>query len=172
MFRLAHPTRRILLLALCAALCVDGRSGWSLSARHQHKQVRQEIQELENLWRTATLAGDYMTMGKLLSDDFVGIAWNGQVSTKEMQIDRLRSRSFSMKQLDVSDEKIKVVGDVAIVTATANVQGTIEGTEMAGAYRYTRIYQRLPAGVWKVTNFEATRVNPDEPLRHGRHGEK
>jgi hypothetical protein len=27
-----------------------------------------------------------------------------------------------------------------------------------GKFRYTRVYQRLPDGSWKVTSFEATRL--------------
>ena len=60
---------------------------------HQHKQARQQIEELEQEWRAATLGADLTTMDRLLSEDYVGISWNGQVNTKAMQIDRLRNRS-------------------------------------------------------------------------------
>jgi ketosteroid isomerase-like protein len=65
-----------------------------------------------------------------------------------------------VKQMTLSDIKIKVVGPVAIVTSRAEVEGTGEGGEINGDFRYTRVYQRLPNGVWKITNFEATRVPP------------
>jgi ketosteroid isomerase-like protein len=172
MFRHYRASHLAITAGLALGLFLSGATGSALSVRHQHKQVKQHIEELERLWRTATLAGDFKAMEGLLSDDFVGIAWNGQVSTKEMQIDRLRNRSFSMQKLDVSDEKVKIIGNVAIVTATANVEGKIEGSDMKGAYRYTRIYQKLLNGEWKVTNFEATRVNPGEPPQHNHHGDR
>jgi hypothetical protein len=43
------------------------------------------------------------------------------------------------------------------------VEGTNNGSSMTGLYRYTRVYQRLPSGVWKITNFEATRIPSGHP---------
>ena len=54
--------------------------------------------------------------------------------------------------------KIKLVGAVAIVTSLAQIEGTNDGMQVNGKYRYTRIYRRYPDGTWKVTNFEVTRV--------------
>ena len=54
--------------------------------------------------------------------------------------------------------KVKLLGQVAIVTSLAEVQGQNEGLPLNGRFRYTRVYQRLPSGAWKITNFELTRV--------------
>jgi ketosteroid isomerase-like protein len=68
-----------------------------------------------------------------------------------------------LTQLDTSDVKIKINGSTAIVTSLVQVEGTLDGTALRGRYRYTRIYQRLPNGAWKVTNFETTRIRrPNE----------
>lgn len=61
-------------------------------------------------------------------------------------------------KIDLSDRKVKLVGSIAIVTSQAEVEGTNESEAMHGLYRYTRIYQRLPNGEWKITSFEATRI--------------
>jgi ketosteroid isomerase-like protein len=53
---------------------------------------------------------------------------------------------------------VKLVGSIAIVTSHAEVEGTNEGVPVQGTFRYTRVYQRLPSGAWKITSFEATRV--------------
>ena len=154
----------VLPLAVCAAAPVPG------PAKHiQKKDARDQIADLEQQWRTATLAGDVPTMDKLLSDDYVGISWTGQVNTKNSQLDRLRNRSLVVTKLDLTDVKIKVVNSVAIVTSKSEMLGTNDGIELKGSFIYTRIYQRNPSGVWKITNFEAVRVPP--PGRNGRHGE-
>jgi ketosteroid isomerase-like protein len=134
---------------------------------HPHKEARQQIEELEQQWRVATLAADVSAMDRMLSDDYVGISWNGQVNTKAMQLDRTRNRSFSLTRMDLFDTKVKIVGNVAIVTARAELEGTTDGTDLKGTFRYTRVYQKLPTGIWKITNFEATRV-PD-PGDHPHH---
>jgi ketosteroid isomerase-like protein len=137
-------------------------------AQHHHvpKLAREQIQTLEEQWKDATTTGDAGAMDKLLSDDYVGISWTGQVNTKAMQLDRIRNRAVTVQHMTLSDIKIKVVGPVAIVTSRATVQGTSDGKDINGDFRYTRIYQRLPTGAWQITNFEATRIPSGERPHH------
>ena len=48
----------------------------------------------------------------------------------------------------------------AIVTSRVNAEGTNDGVEVNGMYRYTRVYNRMPGGTWKIVNFESTRIPP------------
>ncbi len=154
---------RILSLSLCAFALLCGVSPAQRAKPHRApKQVREQIADLEEQWKNATISGDIPTMDRLLSDDYVGISWTGQVNTKTEQLDRLRNRTLVVNRLDLADVKVKVVGSVAIVTCRSTLDGTNEGAPMTGTFRYTRVYQRLPGGVWKITNFEATRV-PNHP---------
>ncbi len=106
-------------------------------------------------------------MDKLLSDDYIGISMTGQVNTKTQQLDRMRLHKIALTKLDLGDRQVKLIGSIAIVTSRAEVEGTNEGVPVKGTFRYTRVYQRLPSGAWKITSFEATRVpgpkNPAEP---------
>ncbi len=129
----------------------------ALPARHAHKEAREEIQDLEEKWRAATLASDAVSIDSMLADDYVGISWNGQVNTKSSQLDRVRTRSLMITGMQIYDTRIKLLGQVAIVTAEAEVTGMNDDAPMQGNYRYTRVYQHLPSG-WKITNFEATRL--------------
>jgi len=59
---------------------------------------------------------------------------------------------------------VKLIGSIAIVNLSRRGGGTNEGAPVKGTYRYTRVYQRLPSGGWKITSFEATRVpGPKNP---------
>jgi len=158
---LRHPSasRRSVWLIYALALGFALGAVPAVGLPHHHGVARQQIEHLEQQWRTATLDSDTTLMDRLLSDDYVGISWNGQVNTKAMQLDRVRTRTLALTRLDMSDEKIKVVHDIAIVTATASVEGTVGGSPITGVFRYTRVYQRDPSGVWKITNFEVTRVD-------------
>jgi ketosteroid isomerase-like protein len=103
-------------------------------------------------------------MDKLLSDDYIGISMTGQVNTKAQQLDRMRMHKFALTRLDLGERQVKLIGSIAIVTSRAEVEGTNEGAPVKGTYRYTRVYQRLPSGIWKITSFEATRVpGPKNP---------
>lgn len=124
---------------------------------HQHKHLeREQIVELESEWRKAALADDVPTMDKLLSEDYLGITATGEVLTKAQQLDHMRNRELVLTKLDISELKIKLIGNIAIVTSLAQVEGSSDGEQLQGAYRYTRVYQRVANGSWKITNFEVT----------------
>ena len=125
-------------------------------------EYKHQVEKLEEDWRTAQLNGDADAMDKLLSDDYVGITMTGQVVTKTQQLDRMRNRNLVLTKIELSDVKVKMIGTTAIVTSLADVDGTNDGQPMHGMYRYTRVYSRLPSGIWKITNFEATRVGPSQ----------
>jgi len=127
---------------------------------HSEKKhdVKRQVELLEEQWRTAQLASDAATMDKLLSDDFIGISMSGQVSTKAQQLDRVREHKLTLSKIELSDRKIKLIGGIAIVTSRAEVEGINENGSVKGTFRYTRVYQRLPSGGWKITSFEATRI--------------
>ncbi len=143
----------VILSAGCAvrpALAAPATQEKKHDAKHQ-------VEALEEQWRGAQLAGDTATMGKMLSDDYLGISMTGEVDTKGQQLRRVADRRLMLTKLELSDMKVKLIGTIAIVTSRAQVEGTNDGVPMKGMYRYTRIYQHLPSGQWKITSFEATR---------------
>jgi len=141
----------------------------------RNDQYKHQVEKLEQVWRTAQLTGDVAAMDGLLSDDYVGITMNGQVVTKAQQLDRMRNRNTILTKIELDDVKVKLIGNAAIVAAVvlsrAEVDGTNDGVPMHGTYRYTRVYSRSTAGVWKITNFEATRVGPERGQRGSRGGD-
>jgi ketosteroid isomerase-like protein len=158
----------LLLIVACTGLLAMA-TATPLSAlpavpSHKSHDAKQQVEELEQQWRTAQLSGDVAVMDKLLSDDYIGISMNGQVNTKAQQLERISSRRVTLTRLDLSEMKVKLIGAIAIVTSRAEVEGTSDGESVKGTYRYTRVYQHLPSGVWKITSFEATRIpQPGSP---------
>lgn len=159
-----------LLFSIFGVLSIRPLPAMPGPVRHMHKhESKEEIATLENQWRDAIINADVSLMDKLLSDDYVGISITGQINTKQMQLDRLKSRTLQISRMDLSDLKVKLVGSVAIVTSSALVTGSNDGVDMHGTFRYTRVYQRSTAGIWKITNFEATRVpSPVEQISRRR----
>lgn len=139
------------MAALCTLPC-------PAEHRERKKVERTEILKLEEKWRAAQLAEDISTMDRLLSDQYLGVTAAGQVVTKLQQLDRMRTRRLDIRQMTLSDTKIKISGRLAVVTSLAEIDGVADGAPLRGAFRYTRIYQREPGDGWKITNFEATHV--------------
>jgi ketosteroid isomerase-like protein len=161
----------VVLVLACAALLGVAQATTPVPHHVKNRDFKQQVEQLEEQWRTAQLSGDVATMDKLLSDDYIGISLNGQVHTKAQQLERIRSQRIALTRLDLSEMKVKLIGSIAIVTSRAEVEGTSDSTSIKGIYRYTRVYQRLPDGAWKITSFEATRTpqppaTPGEPHRH------
>jgi len=171
MFRIPRLSR-LLRVLLCSAILFAPAFALRLAAQHEgahhpNRQARHDIERMEEKWRDASVKGDVAAMDHLLAEDFVGISWTGEVNTKDMQLDRLRNRTLVVRKMELSDSKIKIVGPVAIVTSRAEVEATSDGHDVAGDYRYTRVYQRTSAGLWQITNFEATRIpNPERDRMH------
>ena len=138
---------------------------------HERKHdAKRQVEVLEQQWRQAQLSDDVATMDKLLSDDYIGISMSGQVNTKTQQLDRMRMHNVVLTRIDLGEMQIKLVGSIAIVTSRAEVEGTDDGAPIQGVFRYTRVYQHLPSGQWKITSFEATRVpGPGDHMHHNRH---
>jgi ketosteroid isomerase-like protein len=149
----------LFLLALAAPLHAQ-------HARHrEHKRFeREQIENLERDWREAALTNDISVMDRLLSDDYLGITSTGAVVTKAQQLDHMRNRRFLITKLQSGEVKIKLIGNIAIVTSLAQVEGSSDGVQLHGAYRYTRVYQRVASGAWKITSFEVTPATHLHPV--------
>jgi ketosteroid isomerase-like protein len=158
------PTRMLVILTATLLVATLPHAFAQDGVRREHKRTeRAQIVALERVWQKAVLSDDIPTMDKLLSDDYLGITGSGEVLTKTQQLDRMRDGRFTITKLETSELKIKLVGNIAIVTSLAQVEGVTGDEPLHGAYRYTRVYQRMPGGIWKVTNFEvtpATRLPP------------
>jgi ketosteroid isomerase-like protein len=154
------------VLVACFIACAQAQQSHKQPKKHD---IRKQVEALEEKWRTAQLSGDVATMDKMLADDFIGISMSGQVNTKAQHLERIRTHKLVLTKIDLDDMKVKLVDSVAIVTSQADVEGTSEGTPVKGIYRYTRVYQHLPSGEWKITSFEATRTRPTRSAgeKHG-----
>jgi ketosteroid isomerase-like protein len=160
----------VLIAILLTTHAVQAGVAVPVPGRKNNNDIKRQVEDLEQQWRTAQLNGDVAAMDKLLSDDYIGISLNGQVNTKTQQIQRYSSRRVSLTRLDLTEMKVKLIGDIAIVTSRAEVEGTADGSSIKGTYRYTRVYQHLPSGAWKITSFEATRIPTARPAdNHSAH---
>lgn len=165
-------TIAVLVTGVAVILVQPAFAGHSLFLHEKKHDAKKQVEAMEELWRAAQLAGDVGAMDKLLSDGYIGISMTGQVITKAQHLDRVRNHKLVLTKLELGEIQVKLVGEIAIVTSRAEVEGTNDGVPVRGTYRYTRVYQRLPGEDWKITSFEATRVPESKNgLRDDREGE-
>jgi ketosteroid isomerase-like protein len=101
---------------------------------------QKQVEKLEEQWRQAQLTSDTATMDRLLADDYIGIGRTGIVTTKAQTIERYQKRTVVVKKLDISDMKVAIHGETAVVTAKADVDATDNGAAIHNSFRYTRVY--------------------------------
>lgn len=122
-----------------------------------HDGAHKQIEGLESQWREAMLNNDIATIDRLLADDYLGISANGTLETKADIIAMRRSGTVKFTQMDLSDVKIRIYGNTAVVTSRVDVQGKNGDRDIGGHYRYTRVYNNR-GGQWKIVSFEASRL--------------
>lgn len=146
--------RAFLLAALSLALT---NPGWAMT-RHEAHAVHKVIEGLEMQWRDAVVGNNVSQMDHLLADDYIGISANGTVATKTQELAERRAGTIRIQSLDLSDLKVRVYGDTAVVTSRAELTGVNGQSDISGNYRYTRVYNKR-LGQWKIVSFEASRMH-------------
>ena len=144
----------LVLLSLTAG-AAQTKPGMPRAERHESKH---EIDQLEQNWRDAMLQRNVQAMDALLSDDYIAITANGMLQSKEQTLANLKSGMLHFDTLELSDRKVRFYGQTALVTSKAEVKGNRADGEIAGSYRYTRVYVRDASGAWKIVSFEASRI--------------
>jgi uncharacterized protein (TIGR02246 family) len=132
----------------------------------KHK-IHRQIEVLEGQWRQAVLANDVNAMDHLLADDYTAITASGMIQTKAQFLSTYQEAKYQILSLDISDRKIRVYGNTAVVTSRADVTIKKDQEETKGQFRYTRVYNRNSAGQWKIVSFEINRIrDPNDREAH------
>jgi ketosteroid isomerase-like protein len=114
-----------------------------------------EIVEMERQAREASIHRDADFSQRTLAEDYVAITPLGQVTTKQDTVSARKSGQLRYDTIDVSDMVVRVYGDMAVVTARADVKGHQLGEDFSGPYRYTRVWVRR-TGHWQAVSYQAT----------------
>ncbi|MGC2400667.1 MAG: nuclear transport factor 2 family protein [Acidobacteriaceae bacterium] len=156
------PTVGRLSLVLMFAF---GSASHALAVFPHHENAHKEIEGLELDWRQAQLTNNVSEVDRLLADDYLGISANGTLETKADELARRRNGSLNITHLELSDIKVRIYGDTAVVTSKADLVGKYGDRDISGRYRYTRVYSNRD-GQWRIVSFEASRVSGGEDGKH------
>ena len=158
-----------LLAAVLLALAVPPARALLIRPHRPGHSEQQQVLHVDDQIRTALLTADASALDKVLADDFLGISANGTLSDKQQYLRRIGKREHQFSRIEITDRKVRLQTNSAVVVTTAEVTGKLDSTPISGVFRYTRVYSRESDGAWKMRNFEATRVvgSGTDELRHG-----
>ncbi|RKF30974.1 hypothetical protein BCY89_18810 [Sphingobacterium siyangense] len=107
------------------------------------KITKKEIAEAENQLFLAQLASNVDGLDLLLYDDLVAVAPDGQMLTKEMDLNAHRSKTIIIENASTEIDEIRIIGDTALSVTTITAKGKVMGAPLEGKFRYFRVWKRI-----------------------------
>lgn len=131
----------------------------AVSARGQAASVEEQLKKIEKDRAAAVIKGDVATLESATADDYVFVNAYGQLSDKATTMNNIKTGNIKITANEVSDLKVRVYGDTAVVTGKASTKGTIGGRDVKSPMRFTRVYVKKD-GKWQSVAFQQTPIVP------------
>ncbi len=120
------------------------------------------VAALDTEYQAAVKANDAATMDRILADDFVLVTGRGKTYNKADLLAQARARSTVYEHQEELEQKVRVWGDTAVVTALLWVKGSDGGKPFDRKLWFSDTYVRTPGG-WKYVLGQASLALPDQP---------
>jgi ketosteroid isomerase-like protein len=117
------------------------------------------VAALDTEYQAAVERNDAETMDRILADDFVLVTGRGQVFTKVDLLREARNKSTTYQRQEDTEQKVRVWGDTAVVTALLWLKGTSAGTTFERKLWFSDTYVRTPNG-WRYVFGQASLALP------------
>ncbi len=113
--------------------------------------------EMERNLAAAYMRGDRAFVDGLLADDWTSTDYRGRLWTKTKVLALFDGPRPPMTKAEIDVDRVRLVGDVAIVTGRSVSAGRVDGRDVSVTQRYTDIYVRRD-GRWRVVASQGTQV--------------
>ena len=133
----------ITLLAIWVLLVTDSNKSFA-SASDDEKIVA----ALDTQYQAAVKNNDTATMDRILADDFVLVTGRGKTQNKADLLKEARSKAIIYEHQEDSNQKVRVWGDTAVVTALLWAKGTEGGKPFEYKLWFSDTYVRTATG-WR-----------------------
>jgi ketosteroid isomerase-like protein len=122
----------------------------------------QTFQKIEDKWDDAINARDQYSLELVLSPLFLGIAANGDISTRNQELAAVISSQDKTEHLDQRVITVRLLGDTAVANGTyvRHYKATSGATEEKGVF--THVFEKQRAG-WVCVNSQRTVLREDGP---------
>ncbi len=137
-----NQPRRVMVV-LCFVLAVAGVAGAQASG------TAGKILALEEKWNQAYRASDIQGMNALLADDFIITIEDGSTYSKPGYIAHVNDPKTKVLVSEMTDTKVRMHGDTAVVTGAYHEKGTTSGKPYEFRDRMTDVWQNV-GGKWQV----------------------
>lgn len=130
------------------------------TAANAQDPAEKEVQKAVDDNLAAIMHKDAAALSRQYTDDYFRVSETGKVSGKSEFLAGATNPDFEITKLEASDVKIRVYGNVAVVTALVTGVGGPKGkTPIEHATRQTIVWLKQD-GVWKKHVFQVTSTTP------------
>jgi ketosteroid isomerase-like protein len=126
-------------------------SSWAATPSHTQEKpdAVSEVLALEAKWNDAYKQRDFVTLNSLLADDFVITVENGSTYSKSGYIAEASSGTTRVEISTMSDLKVRMHGNTAVVTGAYHEKSTTNGKLYDYHDRLTDIWVKI-GGRWQL----------------------
>jgi len=149
-----HSHLAILMGALVAAAVPAARGDSA-------EEAKKVVAALDTEYQAAVKNNDAATMDRILADDFVLVTGRGLTFTKADLLKDAREKTTIYEHQEELEQKVRVWGGTAVVTALLWIQGTSEGKTSDRKLWFSDTYVRTPKG-WKYVFGQSSIALPAE----------
>lgn len=141
------------------ALKLSGPSARESSASDDiSSELRDQVYNLEHDLAAAEVKQDRDFFQNSLAENFIYVAHNGLVFTKQQIVGSLRY--IDVQRYEIQNMKVRQLGpDAALATYDLNIRGDIAGEHLPGKQYASSVWVKTPEG-WKLIFHQST------PARH------
>ncbi len=153
--------RQLFVPAILVITCI---LAFGQTKKPDSASVEQTLTQMEKDWsqvglNKANMDKDVQTIGRIVADDWAGIDFQGNASTKAQSIANLKAGVGTLQSLELGPVKVRVFGDTAIVTGSDTEKSTYKGKDSSGKYVWTDVFVNRN-GRWQAVTSESTKVQP------------
>ena len=138
------------VLSLAARQMRDSKAG-------KNDNVEQTIRQLDREWIKAYSRRDTAVLDRIYADDLIVTNPDGSVGNKTEEIAGIKSGTFTFESITNEDVRVRVFGDMAVVTGRSKMKGRYKDQDISGGYRYTDVYIKRQ-GRWQAVALQITRI--------------
>jgi ketosteroid isomerase-like protein len=149
--------RRVLALLILMAAPMSLAFGQAERNKSNRKIEEAVLQQMNN-WLEALKRSDLAALDRIMADDFMLLAADGTILSKEQDTAPIKSGDVRFESLTTEGVKVFVYGDTAVVTGTGTYKVNYKGKAATIRERFFDVYQKRK-GQWQVI---ASRPTPGE----------
>ena len=141
------------IISIQTAAAQDNRA----DAKLRNAEAVEQIKQLEDARNQAILKGDAAAIERMTADDYTFVTLKGELRTKAEIVKGFASGAFKYQSRTISDLKVRVYGDTAVVTGRSIQKGIENGKDYSGDYWFTRVYVKQN-GAWMTVALQTTMI--------------